>query len=193
MDQPLETNAITAAMKKGLIITVIGAMQPWPDGHLTRRRRLVMAESVKKGKKIKDFQLKDQNGQDFQMVDCRGKRVLLSFHPLAWTPVCAEQMQSLEKSAKALDKLNTVAVGISIDSVPCKAAWANSLEIKKTRLLCDFWPHGALAKYLGILRAEGFSERANIVIDETGQIMYVKVYPIHELPDMGEILTTLGA
>ena len=150
-----------------------------------------MAETVKKGRKVKYFTLKDQNADDFNLAGCQGKRVLLSFHPLAWTPICAQQMQSLEKSKKALDKLNTVAVGISIDSIPCKAAWAKSLKIKSTRLLADFWPHGALAKSLGILRVEGFSERANIILDETGKVMFVKVYPIRELPDMEEILTAL--
>jgi len=152
-----------------------------------------MAEVVKKGRRVKDFQLKDQNGQDFRLADCQGKRVLLSFHPLAWTPVCAQQMQSLEKSKKALDKLNTVALGLSIDTVPCKAAWAKSLKIKNTQLLSDFWPHGAVAKSLGILRDEGFSERANIILDEAGTVIYVKVYPIRELPDIAEILTFLKA
>jgi peroxiredoxin len=101
---------------------------------------------------------------------------------MAWTPVCTQQMQSLEKSKKALDNLNAMAVGLSIDSVPCKAAWAGSLKIKKTRLFSDFWPHGALAKSLGILRAEGFSES-----------MFVKVYPIRQFPDIKEILTVLKA
>ena len=150
-----------------------------------------MAEVVKKGKKLKDFKLKDHNGKDFILADCKGKRVLLSFHPLAWTSVCALQMQSLEKGRKVLDKLNTVAVGLSIDAVPCKEAWARSLKIKNTRLLSDFWPHGGVAKSLGILRAEGFSERANIVVDEAGKVMFVKVYPIKQLPDIGEILTAL--
>jgi peroxiredoxin len=59
-----------------------------------------MVEAVKNGRKVKDFKLKDQNGQDFRLADYQGKRVLLSFHPLAWTPVCARQMQSLEKSKK---------------------------------------------------------------------------------------------
>jgi peroxiredoxin len=152
-----------------------------------------MADALKNGRKMKDLKLKDQNGQDFRLADCRGKRVLLSFHPLAWTPVCAQQMQTLEKSKKALDKLNTVAAGLSIDSVPCKAAWAKSLKIKNTRLLSDFWPHGALAKSLGILRAEGFSERANIILDEAGKVMFIKIYPIRELPDIAEILTALKA
>ena len=148
---------------------------------------------VQVGKKLKDFNLKDHNGQDFLLAGCKGKRVLLSFHPLAWTSVCALQMQSLERNKKALDKLNTVAVGLSIDAVPCKAAWAKSLNIKNTRLLSDFWPHGGVAKSLGILRTEGFSERANIIVDKVGKVMYVKVYPIKQLPDMAEILAVLKA
>jgi peroxiredoxin len=152
-----------------------------------------MAEKkvVPVGKKLKDFKLKDQNGRDFLLAGCRGKRVLLSFHPLAWTTVCAQQMKSLERNKKALDKLNTAAVGLSIDSVPSKAAWAKSLKIKNTRLLSDFWPHGGVAKSLGILRAEGFSERANIIVDEAGKVMFVKVYPIKQLPDIAEILAVL--
>jgi peroxiredoxin len=156
-------------------------------------RRFIMAEAkaAQKGKKAKDFILKDQNGQDFRLAACKGKKLLLSFHPLAWTPICARQMQDLEKSRKAFDKLNTVAVGMSIDSVPCKAAWAKSLRVKNTKLLADFWPHGAVAKSLGILRKEGFSERANIVVDESGKILFVRVYPIKQLPDLTEILTAL--
>jgi len=139
-------------------------------------------------KKVKDFVLKDQNGQTFKLSDLVGKKVLLSFHPLAWTPICAAQMKDLEKNWKSFEKFNTVAVGISVDSVPCKAAWAKSLKIRHIKLLSDFWPHGAVAKGLGILRAEGFSERANILIDEKGKVCFFKVYPIKELPDIGEII-----
>ncbi|MGZ3578223.1 MAG: redoxin domain-containing protein [Syntrophales bacterium] len=154
-----------------------------------------MAEKkvVQQGRKVKDFSLKDQNGQDFHLSEYRGEKVLLSFHPLAWTSVCAKQMQALEKNKRSLDKLNTVAVGLSVDSVPSKAAWAKSLKIKNTRLLADFWPHGAVAKSMGILRAEGFSERANVIVNEDGKIIFVKVYPIRELPDIGEILRVLTA
>jgi peroxiredoxin len=154
-----------------------------------------MAEKkvVRQGRKVKDFSLKDQNGQDFHLSEYRGEKVLLSFHPLAWTSVCAKQMQALEKNKRSLDRLNTMAVGLSVDSVPSKAAWAKSLRIKNTRLLADFWPHGAIAKSMGILRAEGFSERANVIVDEVGKIIFVKVYPIRELPDMGEILRVLTA
>ncbi len=146
---------------------------------------------VQEGRKVKDFSLKDQNGQDFRLSEYRAKKVLLSFHPLAWTPVCAKQMQALEKNKKSFDKLNTVAIGLSVDSVPSKAAWAKSLRIKSTRLLADFWPHGGIAKSMGLLRAEGFSERANVIVSEKGKIVFVKVYPIRELPDIREILHAL--
>ncbi|MCE5262951.1 MAG: redoxin domain-containing protein [Deltaproteobacteria bacterium] len=152
---------------------------------------MVEKKVVQVGKKLKDFKLKDHNGKDFVLADCKGKKVLLSFHPLAWTPVCAQQMKSLEKNRKALDKLNAVAVGLSIDTVPCQAAWARSLKIKNTRLLSDFWPHGGFAKSLGILRPDGISERANIIVDEAGKVIFIKVYPIRQLPDMKEILAAL--
>jgi peroxiredoxin len=152
---------------------------------------MVDKKALQKGKKVKSFKLTDQNGQDFRLEDCLGKRVLLSFHPLAWTPICAQQMQSLEKSKKVLDKINAIAVGMSIDSVPTKAAWARSLKIKNTRLLADFWPHGAVAKSLGILRDEGFSERANVIVDEAGKILFAKVYPIRQFPDLEEIIRVL--
>ncbi len=145
------------------------------------------------GGKVRDFSLKDQNGRDFSLSAQKGKKVLLSFHPLAWTSICALQMQALEENRESFDRLNTVAVGLSVDSVPCKAAWAKSLKIENTQLLADFWPHGGVAKSMGLLRPEGFSERANVILDEKGWVVFVKVYPIKQVPDMEEILTALKA
>lgn len=145
-------------------------------------------KSLSVGAKVKDFTLKDQNGQDFTLSSFKGKKVLLSFHPLAWTSICAKQMQALEKNLKVFDKAGTVAVGLSVDSVPCKAAWAKSLKVKKTRLLSDFWPHGKVAAALALFRKEGFSERANILVDEKGKVAWIRVYPIRELPDIREVL-----
>ena len=101
------------------------------------------------------------------------------------------QMKDLEKNFKTLGKLNTVAVGVSVDSVPCKAAWAKSLKIKNTQILADFWPHGGVAKLFGIFRKEGFSERTNIIVDEAGRISFFKTYPIRQLPDINEIIEAL--
>ena len=158
----------------------------------TEHKEVHMAgKSLSVGATVKDFTLKDQNGQDFKLSSYKGKKVLLSFHPLAWTSICAKQMQALEKNLKAFDQAGAIAVGLSVDSVPCKAAWAKSLKIKKTRLLADFWPHGKVAAALSLFRKEGFSERANILIDEKGKVAWIKVYPIRELPDIREVLAAV--
>ena len=147
---------------------------------------------VKKGDKVKDFVLKDQDGNDIRLSDFKNKKVLLSFHPLAWTGICANQMQSLEKNEQRFKEINTIALGLSVDSSPSKKAWATSLNIEVTRLLADFWPHGEVAKVFGLFNEEkGISERANIIIDENLQVIFVKVYPISELPDIDEILKAL--
>jgi peroxiredoxin len=152
-----------------------------------------MPTVIKKGDRAKEFTLKDQHDKDVQLSDFQEKKVLLSFHPLAWTSVCAEQMKALEANKKKFDALNTVALGISIDPVPSKSAWAKELGIKNTMLLSDFWPHGKIAKAYGIFReTNGFSERANIVLDENHRVIFVNVYPIKELPDIEEILRVLA-
>jgi peroxiredoxin len=136
-----------------------------------------------------DFVLQDQNRTAVSLSDLRGKKVVLSFHPLAWTRVCTLQMQDLEKSKERLDEMGAVALGFSVDSVPCKKAWAKDIGVEATSLLADFWPHGGVAGAYGIFReADGFSERAVFILDGEGVIRFRKVYPIGELPDIEEIL-----
>lgn len=147
---------------------------------------------LKEGKKIPDFTLKDQHNKEMRLSDLEGRKVLLSFHPLAWTSVCAQQMESLEANIKRFEELNTIALGVSVDTIPSKHAWAKQLNITKTRLLSDFWPHGDVAQKLGLFRKhEGFSERANIIVDEEQKIVFTKIYEIPQLPDIEEIIHIL--
>ena len=140
-----------------------------------------------------DFTLKDQNDQEVTLSALRGKKVVLSFHPLAWTRVCAIQMQDLEKHREDMERLGAVALGLSVDAVPTKKAWAESLGIQETRLLADFWPHGGVARAYGIFREKnGFSERAVFIVDAEGIIRFKKIYPMREVPDIGEILDALA-
>ena len=139
-----------------------------------------------------DFSLKSHTEGAVDTAKLAGKKILLSFHPLAWTEVCAKQMQSLEAGFETLQSLKTWPLGLSVDSVPCKKAWAKSLGIEKVDLLADFWPHGGLALRMGLFIDKlGFSERANVILDESRKAVFVKVYPIRELPDIQEILDFL--
>jgi len=148
---------------------------------------------IQAGAKAPEFSLKDQHGKVMELQETRGTKVILSFHPLAFTRVCTKQMQQLEKNRETFDKHNTLAVGISVDSVPCKHAWAKEIKVKHTRLLADFWPHGGVARQFGIFREmDGFSERAVMILDEDGIVRFSKIYPLDMVPDMGEIMEKLG-
>jgi peroxiredoxin len=141
------------------------------------------------GTQAPDFVLKDQDGKEVKLSDLRGKKVLLSFRPLAWTRVCHDQMYSLESHFDKFKQLNTVALGIGVDSSPSNKAWADSMGIKKTQLLADFWPHGEVARKFDAFREkDGFAERANVLIDEKGKVIFTKLYPTSQLPDIEEVI-----
>jgi len=145
------------------------------------------------GDRAPEFSLPDQDEKEVSLESLKGKRVLLSFHPLAWTGVCEIQMRTLELKHKAFQELNTVALGVSVDSSDSKKAWALSMGMKETRLIADFWPHGGMAKKYGLfLEESGISGRANILIDEDRSIAFIKIYELGEVPDIEEIIRFLA-
>lgn len=79
--------------------------------------------------------------------------------------------------------MNAQVLGISVDSVPCLNAWAESLGGITYPLLSDFYPHGAVAQKYGVLLPDGRSERAIFVIDKAGIIQYIDIHDIDSQPD----------
>jgi glutaredoxin len=88
--------------------------------------------------------------------------------------------------------MQTQVLGLSVDSVPCLKAWADSLGGITYPLLSDFYPHGEVAKRFGVLRQEGFTERAIFVLDKRGIIRYVDVHDIDLQPDNDELFRVLA-
>lgn len=139
-----------------------------------------------------DFSLKDNKGEIVTLSQFKGQKVLLSWHPLAWTSVCTDQMRALEANWDRFVSLNTVPLGMSVDPAASKTVWSAVLSIRNVRLPSDFWPHGKVASDYGIfVEKTGASERANILIDETGKVIWVKVYPTRQLPDIQEVFAVI--
>ena len=148
--------------------------------------------AVKVGDMAPNFKLVDQNEKSFQLNRYRGKKVLLSWHPQAFTSVCTDQVRSLERNWERFEKANTVPVSLSVDTISSKYVWAAAISVENVRLLCDFWPHGAISKLYGLFNEEsGTSFRANIIVDEDGKVIWVKVYPGGHLPELDEIFAVL--
>ncbi|MCD6579365.1 redoxin domain-containing protein [bacterium] len=147
---------------------------------------------MEKNKRLPDFALFDQNKKEIKFSELKGKKLLLSFHPLAWTPICRAQMLSLENNYKKFLSLNTVPFGISVDSVPSKSAWGKDIGLKQLQILSDFWPHGKFSKAMNAFYEDkGFSKRSNFIINESGIIIFEKYYDISQLPDVDEVLIAL--
>ncbi|MBV4437822.1 redoxin domain-containing protein [Clostridium tyrobutyricum] len=141
-----------------------------------------------------NFSLEDNHNKIVNLSDYRGRNILLSWHPLAWTPVCTDQMRALENNWDNFQKLNTIPFGMSVDAQPSKKVWADALALENLSILADFWPHGKVAQDYGIfMEKDGTSERANILIDENGIVKWVKVYPAAQLPDINEIFKVLSS
>ena len=79
-----------------------------------------------------------------------------------------------------------------MDSVPCLTAWAESLGGIQYPLLSDFYPHGGVAQAYGVLRSEGYGERALFLIDKQGILRSVDVHDIDDQPDNEELFTAIS-
>lgn len=71
-------------------------------------------------------------------------------------------------------------------------AWGDSLGGINYPLLCDFWPHGHVADQYGVLRGEGYSERAIFIVDKDGIIRYIDVHDIENQPSNAELFDVIA-
>ena len=139
-----------------------------------------------------DFELPSHTGARVRLSQFRHARnVVLAFHPLAFTPVCAEQMQTYERERETLHALDAHVLGISVDAAPAKKAWADALGGVSYDLLSDFHPKGGVAAEYGVMRDDGISERALFVIDKHGRIRWNHLYQIPEQPAFEDVVTIL--
>jgi len=149
--------------------------------------------ALKVGDEAPDFELRSHRGGTVKLSDFRGtKNVVVAFHPLAFTPVCATQMTNYQSELPAFDAADTVVLGISVDAQPAKSAWARELGAIDFDLLSDFHPHGEVARRFGVLReADGISERAVFLVDKAGKVAWAKVYAIPEQPPLADLMSVV--
>ncbi|MDO5713122.1 MAG: redoxin domain-containing protein [Tissierellia bacterium] len=151
-----------------------------------------MKEFIKKGEQAPDFDLVDQNGEHVKSEDLKGKKYFLSWHPLAFTPVCTDQMRALERNYETFEKNHILPFGVSVDPQPAKKAWAQALCLSNLRILSDFHPLGEMSKAFGIFKEDsGASGRGCVLIDENGKVLWSKEYEPSQLPDIHEILDVI--
>ncbi|MGH3088268.1 MAG: peroxiredoxin [Rubrobacteraceae bacterium] len=98
--------------------------------------------------------------------------VVLFFYPGDWSSVCTDQMEVIEDRLPRFEELGAKVLGISVDSPWSHEAWAHARELT-IPLLSDF--QREVTRDYGVLREEGFAERAYFVIDGEGRIRAKRV------------------
>jgi peroxiredoxin len=101
-------------------------------------------------------------------------------------------MPALDADYERFQEADAQVLGISTDQSASNAAWAESLGIEQLPLLSDHWPHGAVAQQYGVLRDQGFAERATFIVDKDGIVRFRHVYDIDELPSNEELFDALA-
>jgi peroxiredoxin len=151
----------------------------------------IMALAV--GTAAPEFTLKDQSQKEVKLSDLKGKRVVLIFYPLDWSPVCTNEHACIVNDMKRFEQLDAQVLGLSVDSAWSHKAFAEKMGIHYP-LLADFQPRGAVADKFGVYLADkGITGRAIVIIDRAGKIAWFKNYDIPTLPDMEEVANALKA
>jgi alkyl hydroperoxide reductase subunit AhpC len=156
--------------------------------------------ALKVGDRVPDFTLPAVEGEqrsEFRLSDYRGKQhVVVTFHPLDWTPTCESQLPILDSLHENFAAAGGKLLDISVDSIESHLAWQRKeIGMMRFPLCSDFYPHGEVTRKFDILREEppvpGISERAAFIVDKEGVIQFAKVYPIDQLPDIEGLLGEL--
>jgi peroxiredoxin (alkyl hydroperoxide reductase subunit C) len=142
------------------------------------------------GQPAPDFALPGMEDDTVHLSDYRGRfHVLLTFYPFDFSPICSVQLPGLQEQMARFAKLETVVLGISTDNPYSHRAFAAEFGLEFS-LLSDFFGKGVSEAY-GVLRPEGFCERASFIIDKEGVVRYAVVHDIGQVPDVEEIFDVL--
>ena len=147
---------------------------------------------VKVGDLAPDFTLPSIQGEKITLSQFKGrKNIVLSFVPAAWTPVCSDQWPGYVFAKQLFEDQDAIILGITVDNIPTLHAWTRQMGEIWFPVLSDFWPHGTVASIYGVLRSDGTTERALIIIDKQGIIRNILIQDINKRPPLDFIVESL--
>lgn len=121
------------------------------------------------GTKAPDFSLLDQHGKSVSLSAFKDKKVLLVFYPGDNTPVCTAQLCSYRDNFSAFEQAGVQILGISTDDAASKKSFAEKYQFPFP-ILSD--KEKIVSKQYDALSFFGVSQRAYVLIDEEGTVMY---------------------
>jgi peroxiredoxin len=138
--------------------------------------------------------------QTLRLSAYRGqKSVALAFYPFNWQGTSAAQLMSYQTKRPRVLASNAEIVAITVDSIMNTVAWEREIGPFDFPLCSDFWPHGEVSERYGVLRkgdqnageAPGASERAVLIVDRGGSVVFRKSYRNDQVAPVEEVLAVL--
>ena len=140
-----------------------------------------MPDTLKRGDTAPNFELMDENKTVVKLADLKGKKVVLLFYPMDFSPTCTtEQCEFGPGLVKSVEGKDTVIFGVSCDSPFCHAAFKKQFDIPYS-LLAD--PTRKMAKAYGMWAGEepyNCTKRGTVVIDKSGKILHYEEVAMRE-------------
>jgi peroxiredoxin (alkyl hydroperoxide reductase subunit C) len=148
--------------------------------------------AIAKGSMAPDFTLKGHDDKDYRLADFRGRKVVLVFYPLDFSPFCSDQHACVLNDLPKFNQSGAQVLGISVDSTWAHKAFAEKMGIRYP-LLADFHPRGDVGRKFGVYdEAKGINLRTTFVIDGAGHVAEVIESEIASVPQTAPVLDAVS-
>jgi peroxiredoxin len=149
---------------------------------------------IEAGSKAPDFSLPDHDGNQVSLADFSGRKLVLVFYPLDFSPVCSDQLSLYQEVLGDIEAQGASLVGISVDSSFCHHAFRKHRNLNMP-LLSDFNPKGEVSRAYGAwIDSVDHGNRSLVLIDEEGIVRWSHASPTPlEIPGANLIFDALAA
>jgi peroxiredoxin Q/BCP len=149
------------------------------------------AADLKPGDPAPAFRLEGSDGKTHDLADLKGKTVVVSWFPKAFTGGCTIECKSLHESGAEIRKFDAVYFAASVDDAATNKKFAESLSADYP-ILSD--PDKKVAEAYGVLKEGGYAARWTFYIGPDGKILAIdkQVKPASAAQDIAAQLESLG-
>ena len=130
----------------------------------------LFSSSLKLCDSVPNFNLKDQNGRQHQLIDYKGEKLVIYFFPKAFTPGWTKQACGLRDNYESFRKNNISILGVSYDT-------EDKLKLFKEKYNLDFNLLSDSEKIMGKLYDVNsyhfFPQRKTFLINENGVLVHI--------------------
>ncbi len=151
--------------------------------------------TIRIGSPVPDFEALSTGDKTIKLSDYKGKYILLYFYPRDNTPGCTTEGKNFRDNIAQFDKLNTVILGVSRDSVRVHEGFKSKHEFPfdllsdKAETLCRLFDVIKMKKLYG--KESLGIERSTFLIDPNG-ILIQEWRKVKVKVHLDEVLATLN-